>query len=223
METRISHFFLKSTLVVVCTITLSFWQTIVIADTGNTDDPEQIIQPDLNRKPLKPARIDTENIEISAYTGMLSIEDFGTNSVTGARLSYHFSEDFFAEASYGKSTAGETSFEKLNGSIQLLTNEQRELTYYNLSFGFNVLPGEAFVGSGRAFYTALYIIAGAGSTEFAGDDRHTLNLGFGYRFLFNDWLAGHLDVRDHIFDIDLLGTSKTSQNLEVSVGLSAFF
>ncbi len=215
MENRTGHFFLASVLLIV--------SLMPGTARAETDTPIQVINPSLEREPVKPARIDTENFELGVYVGTLSIEDFGTSTVTGARLAYHFSEDFFAEAVYGQATAGDTSFERLSGSVQLLTDAERDLSYYNISFGFNILPGEAFVGSGRAFYTALYLVAGTGSTKFGGDKRHTLNMGFGYRFIFNDWLAGHLDARDHIFDIDLLGSNKTSHNLEVSTGLTLFF
>ena len=216
METRTGNFFLGLALFIIATMMLG-------TAKAETDTHIQVIKPSLKREPVKPARIDTENFEIGAYVGMLSIEDFGSSSVSGARLAYHFSEDFFAEASYGQAKAGKSSFEPLLGSALVLTDAEREFNYYNLSFGFNILPGEAFVGSGHAFHTALYLVAGTGSTEFGGDDRHTLNLGFGYRFIFNDWLAGHLDARDHIFDIDLLGSNKTSHNLEVSTGLTVFF
>ncbi len=217
MENRTGHLFLGSVLFIIVALMLG-------TARAETDTPIQVIKPNLKREPIKPARIDTENFELGVFVGMLSIEDFAGSSVSGARLAYHFSEDFFAEASYGQAKAGKSGIEtNLLGSGQVLTDAEREFSYYNLSFGFNILPGEAFVGSGRAFHTALYLVAGTGSTEFAGDERHTLNLGFGYRFIFNDWLAGHLDARDHIFDIDLSGSNKTSHNLEVSTGLTLFF
>jgi outer membrane beta-barrel protein len=120
-------------------------------------------------------------------------------------------------------TTEETSFERLSGSAQLLTEDQRDYTYYNLSVGYNVLPGEAFVNRNVAFNTALYLIAGLGSTEFAGDDRRTLNFGAGYRFLAKDWVALHLDVRDHVFDIDVTGEDKETHNIEVHGGITFFF
>lgn len=184
---------------------------------------EPLIQPQIKPKPAKPARIDSENLEIGLYTGILSIEDFGSNSVNGARVAYHASEDIFLEAAYGKSSAEKTSYEWLLGDVRLLTEEERQLTYYNISLGFNVLPGESFAGSGYAFHTDLYLIGGIGSTKFAGDNRRTLNLGFGYRAILNDWLAFHLDARNHIFDIDLLGEQKTNHNLELHTGLTLFF
>jgi outer membrane beta-barrel protein len=89
--------------------------------------------------------------------------------------------------------------------------------------GFNLLPGEAFLTQKTSFNTALYIIGGIGNTEFGGSDRLTINLGGGFRLLATDWLAFHIDVRDHIFNIDMLGEDKTAHNLEVTFGLSAFF
>ena len=50
-----------------------------------------------------------------------------------------------------------------------------------------------------------------------------MNYGMGYRFIAADWLAMHLDVRDHVFDIDLLGEAKTSHNIELTVGATIFF
>ena len=38
-----------------------------------------------------------------------------------------------------------------------------------------------------------------------------------------DWFAIHADIRDHVFDIDLLGQEKTSHNLEAHVGVTFFF
>ena len=80
-----------------------------------------------------------------------------------------------------------------------------------------------FIGEGRAFNTNLYLIAGLGSTRFADDDRFTVNFGAGYRFLLTDTLALHLDFRDHLFDIDLLGEEKTVHNLEATLGITIFF
>lgn len=181
-----------------------------------------VIQPEVKRNEFKEARIDTEDFELGFYAGFMSVEDFGTNTVYGLRLAYHITEDIFVEAAYGATTTGKTSFERLN-NVNLITDAQRDLTYYNVSFGYNLFMGEVFFGRSTAFNTALYIIAGGGSTEFAGDDRFTMNYGMGYRFLSADWLAMHLDVRDHIFDIDLLGQAKTAHNFELTLGATIFF
>jgi outer membrane beta-barrel protein len=71
--------------------------------------------------------------------------------------------------------------------------------------------------------SAIYLTLGAGSTRFADDDNFTVVMGAGFRVLATDWLAVHFDVRNHMFESDLLGSNKTTQNLQASVGLTAFF
>ncbi len=186
-------------------------------------DPEQVIDPDVERREVKEPAIDAEDFEIGGFAGIMSIEDFGTDLVYGFRLAYHITEGFFVEGSAGRTEGGLTSFEVLSGGAPLLSDSERQYTYYNLNLGYNILPGEVFLGQSRAYNTNLYLIAGLGSTRFAGDDRFTVNLGAGYRFLLNDSLALHIDFRDHLFDIDLLGEEKTVHNLEAHLGVTVFF
>jgi outer membrane beta-barrel protein len=199
------------------------YATVALGVEPMTADTEQVIKPQVERREIKEPRIDTEDFEIGVFGGLLSVEDFGVNPVLGARAAYHISEDFFVEAAVGQSTTTKTSYERLSGAAELLTADERKLSYYNLSLGYNVLPGEAFVTAHHAFNTALYVIAGVGSTHFAGDDRFTVNLGAGYRFLATDWLAIHGDVRDHLFDMDLLGSKQKTNNIEITLGATAFF
>ena len=191
--------------------------------TGESSDQKPIIDPKVERREIRRSQIDTENFEVGAYYGILGIEDFESHAVYGARLAFHLTEDFFLEATLGQSRAGRSSYEKLSGTVELLTDDERDYTYYALSAGWNALPGEVFVGKNRAYNTAFYLVAGIGSTNFAGDDRFTVSGGFGYRVLPTDWLAVHFDVRDHVYDIDLLGEKKIVNNLEAHLGLSVFF
>jgi outer membrane beta-barrel protein len=183
----------------------------------------QVVEPAVKRRDVERAQIDTENFEAGVFVGTISIEDFGSSFVYGGRLAYHFTEDVFAEASIGTSEAGKTSYEDLSGAAELLTDSEREYTYYDLAIGWNALPGEVFFGGDRAMPSSVYFTLGAGSTRFAGDDHFTVALGAGLRLLVTDWVALHLDVRDHMFDSDLLGDKKLTQNLQVGLGVTAFF
>jgi outer membrane beta-barrel protein len=197
--------------------------SVALAAEPMTADTDQVIKPQVERRNITVPHVDAEDFEIGIFGGLLSVEDFGVNPVLGARAAYHISEDFFVEAAVGQATTTKTSYERLSGAAELLTSDERKLTYYNLSLGYNILPGEVFVTARHAFNTALYIIGGAGSTRFAGDDRFTVNLGAGYRFLATDWLAIHGDVRDHLFDMDLLGAKQTTNNIELTLGVTVFF
>jgi len=198
------------------------WSPVVLAASDEQAN-EQVVRPEIKRREVREDAIDTEDFEIGAFAGIMSIEDFGSNLVYGVRGTYHVTEDIFLEAAYGRTEGDETSFERLSGAASILTDDERDLDYYNLSFGLNLFPGESFIGERWAFSSAFYIIGGVGSTNFAGDDMMTWNAGFGYKVLLNDWLALRVDARDHIFDLDLLGESRTTHNLEFTGGLSIFF
>ncbi len=222
MEGRIRIFLLRAALTSLAVIVISGCASRKAVDSSS-DEPEAVIQPEVSRREIKPAKIDTEDFEIGAFYGIKSVEDFETNQVYGLRFAYHVSENFFVEGTYGMSDVGKTSFEKLSGGAPILTSSQREYTYYDLSAGYNLLPGEVFIGGNHAFSGALYVQAGAGNTNFADDDNFTFVIGTGYRMLMLDWLAIHLGVRDHMFNSDLLGKSKVTHNIEMTLSLTGFF
>jgi len=193
------------------------------APDGGDQTAVPVIEPELERRDIQIAQIDTEDFEIGAFAGVMSIEDFGVNTSLGARFAYHITEKYFLELTMGASQGEETSFERLSGAAQLLTDDERQLSYYDFSVGYNLFPGEVYLSPGRAFNSSIYVIGGVGKTNFAGDDRFTLTFGLGIRLIPRDWFAIHADVRDHIFDIDLLGQEKTSHNLEAHLGMTFFF
>ncbi len=222
MEGRIFSLFLK--VASICCLSLAGYASVATAseETRTNEQLEPVIQPEIERREIKEAKIDKENFEISLFTGVLSIEDFGSGMVMGARFDYHITEDIFIEAAIGQSTAGKTSLEIFN-DIELMTDDERRFLYYDFSIGYNLFPGEAFIGKNHAFNNALYIIGGAGNTTFAGDDHFTVNIGLGYRILFTDFLAMHFDFKDHMLNLEITGEDKLTHNLELTTSLSYFF
>jgi outer membrane beta-barrel protein len=109
------------------------------------------------------------------------------------------------------------------GNYDLSFGSDRKYKYYDLSLGYNLLPGEVFIGRNRAFNSAFYVVAGAGNTTFHDEDMFTLSFGGGYRILATDAIGLHFDVRDHLFDDDISGEDKTTHNIEFTLGLSWFF
>jgi outer membrane beta-barrel protein len=220
MENRIRILLLSTLLVLPGCASLRGGEPAPAAESGGTP---AVISPQVERREVRVPKIDAENWEVGGYAGSLSVEDFEVNAVFGARLAYHISEDFFAEGLFGTSDAGISSYERLSGSAPLLTGAERKFRYYSLGFGWNVLPGEVFLGSKHAFNSAVYLTAGAGATRFAGDDRFTITVGAGARVLLKDWLAAHLDLRDHVLEVDVVGRNKRTHNYEATISLTAFF
>ena len=187
------------------------------SDTGN------LVEPQIERIEFDESQIDSDDFEFSVYAGYLAVENFDTNIVTGIKIGYHVTEDFFVQGSFGLSDVGETSFERLSGGAPLLSDSEREIEYYLVTLGFNLFPGEAFITDSTTFNTVFYLSGGMGNTTFAGDDRFTIAYAVGFRTLFADGFSVDVEMRDLIFEQDIFGTDEMTNNLEFSVGLNLFF
>ncbi len=182
-----------------------------------------VIEPEIERMNFEESRINPDNFEIIASVGTLSVEDFGVNLAYGAKLAYRVSENFFVDLSVGTSEAGESSSEILLPGAPILSPEDRKYSYYLVNLGYDVFPGESFVTSNTTFNTALYVIAGAGNTTFAGADNFTFSWGFGYRVVASSFITAYMDVRNHSFNLDLFGSAKRTNNMEISLGVGFYF
>lgn len=193
----------------------------VLAQNPDKPATEQVIQPEIDRRQVRIPRIDTENFEIGGFVGILSVEDFGAKPVYGGRLVYHVNEDYFVEAMYAKSTVSDQALCDLG--LCLFPSREEDLTYYAMSVGYNLFPGEIFPSRKRAMTSTVYTVAGVGNTNFIDENRFTLNIGVGIRILPVDWLAVHITFRDHLFESDLLGSQEIKNNFELTFGVSGYF
>jgi hypothetical protein len=89
---------------------------------------DQIITPDIKRRAIKEDDLDSEDFEVGGFYGLLSVEDFGINPVQGVNIDYHITEGIFVEFVYAISKTEKTSFETLSGGVELLTEDQRDLS-----------------------------------------------------------------------------------------------
>ena len=183
---------------------------------------EQVVVPEVDRRDIRNPRYPSNDISVGAYLGTYATQNFGASFVYGVRLGYAITEDFFVEGAYAQTTVSDDSFRQiLPGGIFVNTTER--LSYYNLSVGYNVLPGEVFLGRSRAMPSALYLLGGVGSTDFNGQQSQTFNLGLGFRVFLADWAALQVDMRDYIYSLDILGKRQSTQNLEFTGGVTFYF
>ncbi|MCW5636667.1 MAG: outer membrane beta-barrel domain-containing protein [Rubrivivax sp.] len=181
-----------------------------------------VVEPQVARRDLKLPEYPSRDFEIGLVGGIYSTQNFGSSSVTGLRLGYHITEDFFVTAQYGQTKVSDESFRQiLPGGI--FVNRTETLKYYTLAIGYNLLPGEVFFGRGNAKLSQGYVLAGAGTTDFAGQSKQTIDVGFGLRLLWSQRFSLQAEVRDHMFSLDLLGRRETTHNPEITFGLTLIF
>jgi outer membrane beta-barrel protein len=189
---------------------------------ANANKADQVVTPEVDRRDVKLPRIASKDVEIGAFLGTYSVQNFGSSFVGGLRFGYHLSEDFFAELGIGQTKVSDDTYRQiLPGGI--FADRSSTLRYTNLSVGWNVLPGEVFIGKGQAKATSVYLLGGVGSTSFVDQRRQTFNVGLGMRLYLSDRISMRVDLQDHIYSLDLLGKRETTQNPELSAGLSFYF
>jgi len=208
------------------TLTAVSWLMAGLA-TAAPEQPQapetpQVVLPQVDRRDIQVPRFPSNDFELGAFVGSYATQNFGTSTVSGLRLGYHITEDFFVEGVVAQTKVSDASFRQvLPGGI--FASESEKLKYYNLSVGYNLLPGEVFIGAKRAKPMAFYLIGGVGSTSFNQQSESTFNVGTGLRVYLNDHFAVQVDLRGHIFSLDLLGKRETTQNLELTAGITASF
>jgi len=183
---------------------------------------DQVIVPEVDRRDVKVPRIPSNDFTVGAFVGTYATQNFGSSAVGGIRLGYHITEDFFVEANVAQTKVSDETFRQiLPGGI--FVSEKQKLTYYNVMGGWNVLPGEVFFGRNNAKASALYLVAGVGSTKFVDQKRQTISYGLGSRVFLADWASVQVDLRNHRYSLDLLGKRQSTNNPEFTLGTTFFF
>jgi len=193
-------------------------------DTSQATPPDQnqIVVPEVTRRDVEPPHFPSNDFDVGAYFGTYSTQNFGASTVGGLRLGYNITEDFFVQGVLADTNVSDKNYRQiLPGGI--FPKETERLSYYNLSAGYNILPGEVFIGTKHAMPFHFYLIAGVGSTTLDSQKHATFNFGSGMRLFFNDTFSMQIDARDHVFSTDLLGQPERTQNLELTLGLTASF
>jgi outer membrane beta-barrel protein len=191
------------------------WCSVALAD-------EPAVVPQVDQREVTLPRFPSNDFELGAFIGSYDTQNFGASTVRGLRLGYAITEDFFVQGVYGETKVSDEAFRQvLPGGV--IEPGKEKLSYYNLSVGVNVLPGEVFIASRWAKPAALYLVAGVGRTRFVDRARQTISFGSGFRVFLSDWVALQVDARNHRFTLDLLGKQRTTHNLEFTAGASFIF
>jgi len=211
----------NSTLLSALTVTMSMLVPATAMAQSRESVPEPVIPAQVDRREVHIPKIRANDVEIGVFAGILSVQNFGSNPTAGLRLGYHVTEDFFLEGTYGRSTVSDQSYRQLG--IPVFDKEDIPLSYYYLSVGYNLFPGEVFLGKDRALTSAVYLVGGVGNVNFNKENHTAFNFGIGIRVLPVDWFSIRFEMRDQMFTSDLLGKNELKHNFEMTLGAGAYF
>jgi outer membrane beta-barrel protein len=228
-NTRLFRLPIARTVALTALASLCAWGSVAVAQTpsGPSTQPrasesQQVVVPEVERRDVKLPKFPSRDFAIGVFGGVYGAQSFGASGLGGVRLGYHITEDWFVDARVGATKVSDEVFRDiLPGG--LFTDNEEPLRYYNVSVGYNILPGEIFLGAKRAKASAVYVLGGIGRTRFNEQRSQTVNFGLGMRVLFSERTAIQVDMRDHVFSYDLLGRRRSTHNLELTTGFTFYF
>jgi|GEM_PF-1074559 len=142
--------------------------------------------------------IDNEYFEVGVFSGIINIQEFTSEFVLGANVSFKATEDFFLQFSYLQTDVDRSTYEIDGGGlVSYFGGDDRSYTHYDFLVGYNIFQAEFFFREGKANLATLYVVGGVGDTKFGGEASFTYTTGIGYEVSFARRFVARLDYRDY--------------------------
>jgi outer membrane beta-barrel protein len=169
--------------------------------------------------------LDNEVFELGAFIGIVNIEDFTSEMAPGLSLTFKASEDFFIQYNYLQISDVDLSlYESQDAAPVYFTGKGREFTHYDLLVGYNIFQGEIFKSNAKTTLSTLFVVLGAGETQFGEESRFSYTFGLGYQLGLTKRCNFNVDFRNYIYDSSvILDQDKTVNTTQISSGVSYIF
>lgn len=182
--------------------------------TANAFD---IVKSDTEQDLIKDSDIDNISMNFGVYTGLINYENFNSSYMLAMYFSYPFDEDVFVEAEFGISALNDTEYRNIG--LPLLSEEEVDLQFYTILVGYNLLPGEVYWSREKTLISRFYLIAGVGSVSFDNNNYVSVQFGAGFKMELDKNKSIRFEARDRMYDTDILGTDKLTNNIEFHLGI----
>lgn len=191
--------------------------TLVIFMYSVTANAFDIVKADTEQDLIKDADIKNTSMSVGIYTGLINYENFNSNYLVGLTFSYPFDEHVFIDAEFGVSGINDTEYRNIG--LPLLSEEETDVQFYTVLVGYNILPGEVYWSREKTLISSFYLIGGVGSISFDNNNYVSVQFGAGFKMGLDKNKSIRFEARDRMFDTDILGTDKLSNNIEFHLGI----
>jgi outer membrane beta-barrel protein len=161
--------------------------------------------------------------ELSVMGGGYVADLLSSSYLAMGAYTYHFSEDFGLEASFGYTRARSEVVKLIEDRLATdLIRENLPVYLYQGHLLWNLAYGKVRWFGSQISRFDFFLALGGGVTDNRSARGLTGSAGFGLKFYPKSYLAVRLDVRDQILNQELLGESRIVNNLLCTLGLSVF-
>ncbi len=161
--------------------------------------------------------------EFSVMGGMYAADLLSSSPVVQGAYTFHFTGDLGLEASFGYTRSRSELIEIVEEALAVELVDLNEPAYlYQGHLVWSLAYGKVRWFSGSISRFDFNIALGGGVTDNQTALGLTFSGGFGLKFLFGEWFALRIDVRDQVLKQEVLGESRLVNNLAATAGFSIF-
>jgi outer membrane beta-barrel protein len=163
----------------------------------------------------------TNRHELTAQGGYYVSDLFDGTYTVGAAYTYHMTEDLGVEASYMYTRLASAGGPELERTFAVLQNRPRTQQSASADLIWALTHAKMRLG-GSITHFDFYLAAGGGVVDSVLSFGIAGNGGFGLKFFLGRMIALRFDVRDYVFQQQLLSQSMVVNDLTTTMGLSVF-
>ncbi len=161
--------------------------------------------------------------ESSAMGGLYAADLLSSSYMLQGAYTFHFVEELGLEASFAYTRAQSALVEVVEQDTSFTALRLDTPVYiYQGHLLWSLAYGKVRWFSGSVSRFDVHLALGGGVTDNQSAEGLTLSGGLGFKFLFGQWLALRMDVRDQMLSQELLGVSNVVHNLAATLGFSVF-
>jgi outer membrane beta-barrel protein len=145
----------------------------------------------------------------------------GAPGIVAFAYSYHMTEDFAVEATAGITRLTSHGGGELERTFKVLEDKPRRQLMFDADLVYSLAHAKMRFG-GSINHFDFFIAAGGGVVDSAVSSGIAGNGGFGLKFFLGKAFAFRLDLRDHVFQQQLLSETFIVNDISATLGLSLF-
>jgi outer membrane beta-barrel protein len=139
----------------------------------------------------------------------------------GFAYAYHMTEDFAVEASASLTRLASHGGPELERTFAVLQNVPRRQLTFDANLVWSIAHAKMRFG-GDITHFDFYVTAGAGVVDSVLSSHTAANGGFGLKFFLGRAFAFRMDVRDHVFQQQLLSQTMWVNDISTTMGISIY-
>ena len=153
-----------------------------------------------------------------AKVGSVPLYTFGVFALAYA---YHMTEDFAVEATAGVTQLTSRGGPELERTFAVLQNKPRRQLMFDAVLEYSLAHAKMRFGGSISHFDFI-LVAGGGVVDSVVSSGIAGTGGFGLKFFLGKAFAFRLDLRDHVFQQQLLAEKFVVNDVSATIGLSLF-